>query len=70
MIASFVLTKGEHPFGSRINWMQNILEGNSVNLKKLDDCRAQQFVSWLIRHKIDDRPYAHEALRDPFINWD
>ena len=70
MIAFFILTKGDHPFGSRINWMQNILEGNSVNLKKLDDRRAQRFVSWLIRHNIDDRPYAHEALKDPFLNLD
>ncbi|XP_028411499.1 serine/threonine-protein kinase/endoribonuclease IRE1-like [Dendronephthya gigantea] len=67
MIAFFILTKGEHPFGSKINRMQNILEGNSVNLKKLDDSRAQRFVSWLISHKIDDRPYAHEALGDFFF---
>ena len=68
MIAFFVLTKGEHPFGSKINRMQNILEGNSVNLRKLDDSRARTFVTWLINHKIDDRPYAHEALQDSFVN--
>ncbi|XP_028395458.1 serine/threonine-protein kinase 24-like [Dendronephthya gigantea] len=67
MIAFFILTKGEHPFGSKINWMQNILEGNPVNLEKLRDHEARRFVSYLINHKIDDRPYAHEALRDSFF---
>ncbi|XP_028413923.1 ankyrin repeat domain-containing protein 50-like [Dendronephthya gigantea] len=68
MIAFFILTKGEHPFGSKINWMQNILEGNSVNLRKLANRRARRFVSWLINHKIDDRPYAYEALGDSYFS--
>ncbi|XP_028395443.1 uncharacterized protein LOC114519502 [Dendronephthya gigantea] len=68
MIAFFILTKGEHPFGSKLKRMQYILEGNSVNLKKLGDSQAQKFVSWLINYKIDDRPYAHEALEDSFLN--
>ncbi|XP_028413364.1 ankyrin repeat domain-containing protein 50-like [Dendronephthya gigantea] len=68
MIAFYVLTKGEHPFGSSFDRMRNISEGNSVSLKKLGDRKAQNFVSWLINHKIDERPYAHEALRDPFVD--
>ena len=68
MIAFFVLTKGEHPFGTSIDRMRNILEGNCVNIEKLHDCKARKFVSLLISHKIDDRPYAHEALRDSFVN--
>ncbi|XP_028412465.1 uncharacterized protein LOC114535293 [Dendronephthya gigantea] len=68
MIAFYVLTKGEHPFGSSFDRMRNISEGNSVSLKKLGDRKAQKFVSWLINHKIDERPYAHEALRDPFVD--
>ncbi|XP_028395310.1 uncharacterized protein LOC114519384 [Dendronephthya gigantea] len=70
MIAFFVLTKGEHPFGSSFDRMRNILEGNCVSIDRLDDREARHFVSWLISHKIDDRPYAHEALRDSFINGD
>ncbi|XP_028417185.1 probable serine/threonine-protein kinase ireA isoform X1 [Dendronephthya gigantea] len=70
MIAFFILTKGEHPFGSRFEQMKNILEGNPVNLKKLGDRKARNFVSWLIRHKIDKRPYAEEALCDSFIEKD
>ncbi|XP_028418797.1 probable serine/threonine-protein kinase ireA [Dendronephthya gigantea] len=71
MIAFFILTKGGHPFGqSWFEQMKNILKGNSVNLKKLGDRKARKFVSWLIRHKIDKRPYAEEALWDSFINND
>ncbi|XP_028395453.1 uncharacterized protein LOC114519507 [Dendronephthya gigantea] len=68
MISFFILTKGEHPFGSSFDRMRNILQGKSVNLEKLGDCKARRFVSWLINHKIDDRPYAHEASRDSFVN--
>ena len=69
MIAFFILTKGEHPFGSRLDRMKNIFEGNSVNLKKLDG-EALKFVSRLISHKIDDRPYAQDALGDSFVKRD
>ena len=70
MIAFFILTKGEHPFGSSLVRKINILKGNSVNLKKLRDSKAQKFVSWLINRKIGNRPYAHEALKDTFVNGD
>ena len=68
MITYFILSKGEHPFGSVHDRMTNILRGNPVNLEKLDDLDARQFISKLIRHKIEDRPHACEALRYPFIN--
>ncbi|XP_028417233.1 2-5A-dependent ribonuclease-like [Dendronephthya gigantea] len=68
MIAFYVLTKGEHPFGSELDRMKNILEGNPVNLEKLGDREAQKLVLWLISHKIDDRPYADEAIRNSFFN--
>ncbi|XP_028395346.1 serine/threonine-protein kinase 24-like [Dendronephthya gigantea] len=68
MIAFYVLTKGEHPFGTKLDRMKNISIGNSVSLEKLGDREARRFVSWLINHKIHDRPYAHEALRDSFVN--
>ncbi|XP_028395460.1 serine/threonine-protein kinase 24-like [Dendronephthya gigantea] len=69
MIAFYVLTKGEHPFGSELERMKNILEDNPVNLEKLGNRRARRFVSWLISHKIDDRPYADEALRDSSLSY-
>ncbi|XP_028409492.1 ankyrin-3-like [Dendronephthya gigantea] len=68
MIAFYVLTKGEHPFGSELDRMKNILEDNPVNLEKLGNRTALRFVSWLINHKIDDRPYADETLEDFFFS--
>ncbi len=69
MIAFFILTKGEHPFGSTFyDRMTNILNGNPVNLNNLDGLDARQFVSRLICREIDDRPYAHEALLLPFLD--
>ncbi|XP_028395445.1 2-5A-dependent ribonuclease-like [Dendronephthya gigantea] len=68
MIAFYVLTKGEHPFGSELDRMKNISENNPVNLEKLGDHEARRFVSWLINHKIDDRPRAHEVLRDSLLS--
>ena len=63
MIAFFVLTKGEHPFGDGSDRMRNIVNGNPVALNKLGDRNAVIFVSWLINKEIQNRPYAHEVLR-------
>ncbi len=68
MIAFFILTKGEHPFGSTLDRMTNIVNGNPVNLNNLDDLDARHFVSRLICRNINDRPYAHEALLLPFLD--
>ena len=68
MIASFILTKGTHPFGDNLlDRMANILKADPVNLHILEDLDARDFISWLIRHKIDDRPYVDEALEHPFM---
>ena len=67
MIAFFISTKGEHPFGPTLERMLNISKGNPVNLDMLRDLQVREFISWLISHNIDDRPYAHEALADPFM---
>jgi serine/threonine-protein kinase/endoribonuclease IRE1 len=68
MISFFILTKGEHPFGNSYDRMANILNGNPVNLGNLEDLEARQFISSLISHKIDDRPYADEASTHPFLH--
>lgn len=68
MIAFFVLTKGEHPFGDGSARMTNIAKGNPIALKKLEDRTARTFVSSLINHKVNNRPYAHEALGHSFMN--
>ena len=67
MIAFFILTNGEHPFGPVLKQMRNISKGNPVNLRMLRDRQVRKFISWLISHNIDDRPYAAEALADPFM---
>ena len=67
MIAFFISTKGEHPFGPVLERMINISKGNPVNLDKLNDLQVRKFISWLICHNIDDRPYAPQALADPFM---
>ena len=68
MIGFFVLTKGEHPFGDGSDRMRNIVNGNPVALNKLADRNAGTFVSWLINKEIQNRPYAHEALRHSFMS--
>ncbi len=68
MLVFYILTKGEHPFGVPSDIVTNILRGDAVNLDKLENPEARQFVAWLISHKIDDRPYAHEALRHSLVD--
>ena len=68
MIAFFVLTNGEHPFGNEFERMGNILSGNPVALEKLANRNARRFVSWLINKEIQNRPYAYEALRHSLMD--
>ena len=68
MIAFFIMTKGKHPFGNvGYERMRNIEKGNPINLHNLEDIEARDFISWLIRHNIDDRPYVDQALEHPFM---
>ena len=63
MIAFFILTNGEHPFGDHSHdRMANILKADPVNLHHLEDLEARNFISWLIHHNIDERPYVDQAL--------
>ena len=68
MIAYFILSKGEHPFGPSYDRMSNILNGYPVYLEKLSDADGREFIAMLIKHKITDRPYAREALDHAYIN--
>ena len=68
MIAFFVLTNGGHPFGNEYDRMRNIIKGNPVDLPKLTDHNAREFVSLLISNSLEDRPYAYEALRYAFMD--
>ena len=67
MICFYILTKGKHPFGDRIDRLGNIAKGDPVHLNMLTDSNAKRFVSWLISHDINKRPYVEEALNDPYL---
>ena len=67
MICFYILTKGEHPFGCPINRLPNIAKGDPVYLDMLSDSNAKSFVSWLISHDINKRPYVEEAFDHPYI---
>ena len=68
MITFFIFTKGTHLFGDHLHdRMSNIEKGNPVNLNILEDLEARDFISLLIRHQIEDRPYVNQALEHPFM---
>ena len=68
MIAFFILTNGKHPFGDDLHdRITNILKGKPVNKNILKDREARDFILWLIRHKIENRPYVDQALEHPFM---
>ena len=68
MISFYVLMKGQHPFGDDIHYrVPMIIEGKPVNLDQMSDSLAKDFVAKMISHKIEDRPYAEDALQHPFL---
>ena len=67
MLVYYILTKGGHPFGDEYNRVKNLIEGNPVDLDKLSDPSAKDLVSWMLQHKIEDRPYVEEALTHPYL---
>ena len=67
MIAFFILSGGKHPFGNGDKRMTNILEGKPLDLEKLEDLEAKDFISWLICHNVYDRPDVGEALQHHFL---
>ena len=67
MIAFFILSGGEHPFGNPFDRMTNILEGKPLNLENLEDLEVKDFISWMICKNICNRPDAREALCHRFL---
>ena len=68
MVAFYILTKGEHPFGDEHQILTNLLEGNPVNLFMLDDHPlAKDLISWMLNYDPKDRPSAEEALQHPYL---
>ena len=67
MVSFYVLTKGGHPFGGTYHRTSNIIAGKPVDLEKLTNATARDFVERLIQHNPKDRPYAEEALQHRFL---
>ena len=70
MISFHVLTKGGHPFGDIYRRTSNIIDGKPVDLEKLGNETARDFVERMIQHNPKDRPYAEEALEHRFLQSD
>ena len=66
-MAFYILTKGEHPFGSAPDRLRNLLDGKPVGLNALQDHAARDFISWMLSHDPKDRPTAEEALKHPYL---
>ena len=67
MVAFYILTKGEHPFGEKTDRLLNLLDGNPVGLDILKDPVVKDLISWMLSHDPKDRPSAEEALKHPYL---
>ena len=67
MVAFYILTKGEHPFGKEPDRERNLLDGHPVYLDKLEDPAAKDLISWMLSYDPKKRPSAMEALKHPYI---
>ncbi|XP_046844885.1 uncharacterized protein LOC124438730 [Xenia sp. Carnegie-2017] len=67
MVAYYVATKGKHPFGSPEYRLKNLLDGNPVGLKEIDDVQLKDLLSWMLQLVPELRPLANEALKHPYL---
>ena len=67
MVAFYIATKGEHPFGEERYRLDNLLNGDPVGLDTLDDPVLKDLLSWMLSRDPNDRPSAEEALKHPYF---
>ena len=67
MVAYYVATKGEHPFGPERHLLDNLLNGNPVGLDKIEDTTLKDLLSWMLKRQPEDRPLANEALKHQYF---
>ncbi len=67
MVAYYIATKGEHPFGERPDRLRNLLDGNPVSLEGLKDGVLKDLLSWMLSHDSKERPSAEQALKHPYL---
>jgi serine/threonine protein kinase len=71
MLAFYIYTKGEHPFGEAIiDRMTNLRSGNAVGLTTLNvdnDAMVKDLLSQMLARQLDKRPYVEQALKHPYF---
>ena len=67
MVAFYILTKGEHPFGKEPDRLRNLLDGDPVYMDKLEDPAAKDLISWMLSCDPKRRPSAKKALKHPYL---
>lgn len=65
MLIYFVISGGEHPFGSEVTTILKNLEKGSFTLPPPREAKNQIFadlVSWMMMHEPNDRPQIKQVL--------
>ena len=56
IVAFYILTKGDHPFGEKPDRLRNLLDGKPVGLDTMEDNVVKDLISWMLSHDPNNRP--------------